>query len=93
MDYSSLEGLAYRLARLFWWEILQINPGQADLLLAADVVAAWRERLAPTTNGRPRREQHSILFAIRGMYRDLAEWSHDDPVRRLTGTGGPLSHF
>ncbi|AFM20303.1 site-specific recombinase XerD (plasmid) [Mycolicibacterium chubuense NBB4] len=81
MDYSSLEGLAYRLARLFWWEILQINPDQADLSLAADVVAAWRERLALTTNGRPRREQHSILFAIRGMYRDLAEWSHDDPVR------------
>ena len=81
MDYSSLEGLAYRLARLFWWEILQINPSQADLSLAPDVVAAWRERLASTTDGRPRREQHSTLFAIRGMYRDLAEWSHDDPVR------------
>lgn len=34
MDYSSLEGLAYRLARLFWWEILQINTGQADLALS-----------------------------------------------------------
>ncbi len=32
-------------------------------------------------DGSPRREVHSILFAIRGMYRDLAEWSHDDPVR------------
>jgi len=81
MDYSSLEGLAYRLARLFWWEILQINPGQSDLALSAEVVTAWRERLALTLDGRPRREVHSILFAIRGMYRDLAEWSHDDPVR------------
>lgn len=81
MDYSSLEGLAYRLARLFWWEILQINPGQADLALSAEVVTAWRERLALTLDGRARREVHSILFAVRGMYRDLAEWSHDDPVR------------
>jgi hypothetical protein len=23
---------------------------------------------------------HSTLFAIRGLYRDLAEWAHDDPV-------------
>ncbi len=81
MDYSSLEGLAYRLVRLFWWEILQINPDQTDLALSAEVVTAWRERLALTLDGRPRREVHSILFAIRGMYRDLAEWSHDDPVR------------
>lgn len=81
MDYSSLEGLAYRLARLFWWEILQINPDQKDLAISAEVVTAWRERLAMTLDGRPRREVHSILFAIRGMYRDLAEWSHDDPVR------------
>jgi integrase len=81
MDYSSLEGLAYRLIRLFWWEILQINPDQANLALSAEVVTAWRERLALTLDGRPRREVHSSLFAIRGMYRDLAEWSHDDPVR------------
>jgi hypothetical protein len=41
----------------------------------------WRERLAVTTDGQPRREIHSILFAVRGMYRDLAEWSHDEPAR------------
>lgn len=81
MDYGSLEGLAYRLARLFWWEILQINPGQANLAISAEVVTAWRERLALTLDGRPRREVHSTLFAIRGMYRDLAEWSHDAPAR------------
>lgn len=81
MDYGSLEGLAYRLARLFWWQVVQINPEQADLRLSPEVATAWRERLAMTTDGRPRREIHSILFAIRGFYRDLAEWSHDDPVR------------
>ena len=81
MDYASLEGLAYRLARLFWWEVLQVNPEQADLRLAPEVATAWRERLSLTTDGRPRREIHSILIAIRSFYRDLAEWSHDDPVR------------
>lgn len=81
MDYGSLEGFAYRLARLFWWQVLQINPDQADLRLSSEVATAWREQLATTTDGRERREIHSILFAIRGFYRDLAEWSHDDPVR------------
>jgi hypothetical protein len=68
MDYGSLEGLAYRLVRLFWWEVLQINPEQADLRLSPDVATAWRERLAMTTNGRPRREIHSILIAIRSLH-------------------------
>ena len=56
MDYASLVGLAYRLVRLFWWEVLQLNPEQADLRLSAATAAAWRERLAITTDGRPRRE-------------------------------------
>jgi integrase len=81
MDYASLAGLAYRLVRLFWWEVLQINPGQADLRLSAQTATAWRDRLAITTDGRPRREVHSILFAIRALYRDLAEWAHDQPAR------------
>ncbi|MCE3556304.1 site-specific integrase [Pseudonocardia sp. RS11V-5] len=81
MDYASLTGLAYRLVRLFWWEILQINPSQADLRIDPRTATEWRERFAVTTDGRARREIHSTLFAIRGLYRDLAEWAHDDPVR------------
>lgn len=81
MDFGSLVGLAYRLVRLFWWEVLQINPAQADLRLSPRTVTAWRERFALTTDGRPRRETHSTLFAVRGLYRDLAEWGHEDPVR------------
>ncbi len=77
MDYGSLQGLAYRIARLFWWEVLQINPDQQDLRLDPATAATWRERLAVTTDGLPRREIHSILFAVRGFYRDLAEWSHE----------------
>lgn len=81
MDYSSVEGVAYLLARLFWWEILQINPHQEDLRIAADVTTKRRERLAITTDGRPRRDVHSILFTVRGFYRDVAEWAYDDPAR------------
>lgn len=81
MDYGTLEGWAYRLVRLFWWEVLQINPAQADLRLTPQVAAEWRERLSLTIDGQPRREIHSTLFAVRGMYRDLAEWSHDEPAR------------
>jgi hypothetical protein len=55
--------------------VLRINPAQADLRLDAATAAEWRERLAVTTDGRPRREIHSTLFAVRGMYRDLADWS------------------
>jgi integrase len=81
MDHASLTGLAYRLVRLFWWEILQINPAQADLRIDLHTATAWRERFAVTTDGRARSEIHSTLFAIRGLYRDLAEWAHDDPIR------------
>jgi hypothetical protein len=81
MDYGSVEGLAYRLVRLFWWEVLQINPGQGDLHLKPDVSSTWLERLARTTIGLPRRETHSTLLAVRAFYRDLAEWSHEEPLR------------
>ncbi|MEV4267750.1 hypothetical protein [Kribbella sp. NPDC049584] len=59
MDYGTLEGWAYRLVRLFWWEVLQINPGQADLRLTPQVAAEWRERLSVTIDGQPRRQIHS----------------------------------
>ena len=81
MDYSSLEGLAYRLVRLFWAEVLDINPAQENLHLAPEVAAEWRERVKVTLEGLPRRETASTYFAVRALYRDLAEWSHEQPDR------------
>jgi hypothetical protein len=46
--------------------------GQADLQLAPEVATQWRERLSVTTDGQACREIHSILFDVRGRYRDLA---------------------
>lgn len=87
MDYGCLQGLAYRLVRLFWWEIMQINPDQTDLRIDPPTMTAWRERFAVTTDGRPRRELHSTLFAVRALYRDHAKWSHPRPLGHL---GRPL---
>ncbi|PRB43011.1 hypothetical protein CQ020_05820 [Arthrobacter sp. MYb23] len=81
MDYSSLEGLAYRLVRLFWAEVLAINPAQENLRLTPQVAAEWRERVKVTLEGLPRRETDSTYFAVRALYRDLAEWSHEQPER------------
>jgi integrase len=81
MDYGSLESLAYRLIRLFWAEVLQINPGQKDLHLDAATGMEWRERLKTTLDGVPRLDIHSVLFSVRALYRDLAEWSHEEPHR------------
>ena len=48
MDYASLQSLAYQLVRLFWAEIIDINPAQKDLRLAPDVARQWRERMRTT---------------------------------------------
>ncbi|TQJ62003.1 phage integrase family protein [Arthrobacter sp. SLBN-100] len=81
MDYSSLESLSYRLIRLFWAEVLDINPAQQNLHLAPEVAAQWRERVKMTLGGMPRTETASTFFAVRALYRDIAEWSHEQPER------------
>lgn len=81
LDYSSLEGRAYILARLFWRTVLEVSPGQAILRLDREVVTAWREQLAVTTGGLPRTDVYSVLFTVRAFYRDLQQWALEDPVR------------
>jgi hypothetical protein len=81
LDYGSWLHHAHTLGRAFWWEVLQINPGQADLRLAPEVVTEWRRRLALTAAGTPRRDMHSLLFRVRAFYRDLQQWALDEPTR------------
>lgn len=81
MDYGSLSSLAYRLVRLFWVGVLEINPDQADLNLSKEVALAWRESLAVTLDGQPRQEMHSTIFGVRALYRDISEWSYEEPER------------
>lgn len=81
MEYGSLSSLAYRLVRLFWVGVLEINPDQADLNLSKEVALAWRESLAVTLDGQPRQEMHSTIFGVRALYRDISEWSYEEPER------------
>ncbi len=81
LDYGSWLHYAYTLGRAFWWEILQINPGQRDLRLAPAVVTEWRRRVALTSTGSPRKDVHSLLFRVRAFYRDLQQWALDEPTR------------
>ena len=81
LDYGSWVHHVHTLGRAFWWEILQINPSQADLRLAPHVVTQWRERLSVTAAGGPRRDVHSLLFRVRAFYSDLQQWALDDPAR------------
>ncbi|WP_298867630.1 tyrosine-type recombinase/integrase [uncultured Microbacterium sp.] len=81
MDYGSLEGLAYKLVRVFWCEVLAINPDQTDLRLSKEVATAWMERLQTTIDGSPRQDTGSVLFSVRALYRDLSEWSYEEPGR------------
>jgi len=49
LDYSSLQGLASRLAGTFWADIEQHHPGIGSLRLPAQVAEAWKQRpSAPT---------------------------------------------
>ncbi|GIE97163.1 hypothetical protein Ari01nite_46280 [Paractinoplanes rishiriensis] len=70
IDYGSWAHHVHAFGRAFWWEMLQINPDQADVRLATYVAAQWRERLALTPAGKPRRDVHSLLFRVRAFYRD-----------------------
>jgi integrase len=81
LDYGSWLHYVHTLGRAFWWEILQINPDQRDLRLAPPVVTQWRQRLAVTAAGAPRRDVHSLLFRVRAFYRDLQQWALDEPTR------------
>ncbi len=81
LDYGSWVHHVHTLGRAFWWEILQINPKQSDLRLAPHVVVQWRQRLAVTAAGGPRRDVHSLLFRVRAFYRDLQQWALDEPAR------------
>lgn len=81
MDYGSLEGVAYRLVRLFWWQVLQIEPTQQNLRLSPSTAAEWLRCVQVNLDGSPRLDQFSVLQAVRAFYRDISEWAHDDPVR------------
>lgn len=93
MDFSSLQHLAYLLARLFWADLEAHHPGVDSLTLSREVAAAWKQRVMTrtitetTTDGQPvtttsvRLDGRAVLTAVRAFYLDIAEWADDDPAR------------
>jgi hypothetical protein len=67
MDYGSLQGLAYRIVLVFWWEVLQINPDQQDLRSGSGDGRDMAGTVLDPHRRLPRREIHSRLFAVCGF--------------------------
>ncbi len=93
VDFSTLQGLAYLLGKLFWADLEAHHPGIDTLKLPRDVAAAWKQRVMTrtrtTTTGDgqqqtqvvARLDGRSVMTAVRAFYLDIAEWADDDPAR------------
>ncbi len=75
LDYSSLRNLAYELVRNFWLDIQAHHPDLESLNIGFDDGRAWVARYA----GRGLADWHRTLFAVRGLYLDIAHWATHDP--------------
>ncbi len=81
LDHASTRQLALRLVKLFWRDLELHHPGIASLRLSADVVRAWKARVAFLPDGRPRNDLATLLMTVRAFYLDLAHWAVEDPAR------------
>lgn len=74
LDYSSLRALAYELLRNFWVDIQTHHEGLESLSISFDDGRAWLARHAAKGFA----DRHRSLFAIRGLYLDIAHWATHD---------------
>jgi site-specific recombinase XerD len=79
LDYASLSSLAYCLGQLFWADLERHHPGIDSLQLTPEMAEAWKARARRLPDGRPRRNLHTLLLAVRGFYLDLAHWAVERP--------------
>ena len=83
VDYTTLSGLAADIVGNFWADIEKHHPASTPSPSPADVITAWKERLATVVgvNGetRPRASSGYILLNVRSFYLDLRDWAHEDP--------------
>jgi site-specific recombinase XerD len=80
-DYATLKNLVLHLTHHFWEKIEQINPEQADLRIAPETYAVWRESLKYLPDGRPRAGQDGLVITVRSFYYDLHTWAAQEPER------------
>ncbi|WP_432084619.1 tyrosine-type recombinase/integrase [Streptomyces sp. WAC 04229] len=91
LDFTTLQALTISLALRFWGDLERHHPGIDSLRLPAEVMAAWKVRLATKTVRKrlpdgsfreftePRRGAIGIKTQVRAFYLDLAEWAVEDP--------------
>jgi hypothetical protein len=91
LDFTSLQSLTNSLALRFWDDLERHHPGVDSLRLPAEVITAWKLRLATKTVRKrlpdgsfrdvtePRRNATAIKTQVRALYLDLAEWAVEDP--------------
>ncbi len=84
LDYSTLQGLAFRLAGVFWADIERHHPGIDTLALPPDIADAWKQRAALRSRDSPdgpvqRASRFHVLMNVRAFYLDMAEWALEDP--------------
>jgi integrase len=93
IDYVTLRGRTYELARCFWLDLEQHHPGIDSLRLPRDVANAWKQRLRTRSKKTTTRAGETVeieverlsyldtLAGVRAFYLDLAEWALEDPGR------------
>lgn len=84
VDYGSFLGLVGKLVGLFWCDLERHNLGIDSLRLPNEVAEGWKQRIRVVTNKdgttRPRKGSLDTLICVRSFYRDLQEWSLQDPA-------------
>ncbi|GAA1381367.1 tyrosine-type recombinase/integrase [Pseudonocardia kongjuensis] len=78
-DYASREGIAQKLASVFWKDLENHHPGIDTIALSTDQAAGWKQRVKTRSGGRVRRDHFSVLGVVRTFYLDIAAWAHEQP--------------
>jgi hypothetical protein len=93
VDYGTMRGQTYQLAKCFWQDLEQHHPGIDTLHLPPEVASAWKQRLQTksktTTTGTgekidvavERLSYQDTLASVQAFYLDLAQWALEDPGR------------
>lgn len=93
LDHNTLRSMALILARNFWSELEELQPGIDSLHLDKRVATTWKERIKTKITRRkladgtvvestaPRHGYPSVLMTVRAFYLDIAQWALEDPAR------------
>lgn len=94
VDYGTFVELVGRLVGSFWTDIEQHHPGIDSLHLPDDVAEGWKQRIRVVTakdgSTRPRKCSLDIVMCVRSFYRDLQEWSLQDPAWAQWSVPNPI---